>query len=99
MSAARSARAAAGLRPVLGFWEVVASGIGIIVGAGIYILIGNATKEAGGGVWLSFVLAAVLSGFTAISYCELAAMFPAPRRSTSTPDTHFPSGSHSSSAG
>lgn len=64
------------LRRVLGFWQLTASGVGIIVGAGIYVLIGPATQEAGAAVWLSFTLAAVLCALTALSYCELAAMFP-----------------------
>lgn len=66
----------AGLQRSLGFWELLASGVGIIVGAGIYVLIGAATAEAGAAVWLSFALAATLSGLTALSYCELAAMYP-----------------------
>ena len=60
----------------LGFWELLASGVGIIVGAGIYVLVGEATAQAGAAVWVSFVLAAVLSALTALSYCELASMYP-----------------------
>jgi basic amino acid/polyamine antiporter, APA family len=64
------------LRRVLGLWELTASGVGIIIGAGIYVLVGAATAEAGSAVWLAFVLAAVLSALTALSYVELASMFP-----------------------
>lgn len=64
------------LQRTLGFWELLASGVGIIVGAGIYVLIGEATQQAGAAVWMSFVLAASLSALTALSYCELAAMYP-----------------------
>ena len=60
----------------IGFWELLASGIGIIVGAGIYVLLGEATAEAGGAVWVAFALAAGLSALTALSYAELAAMYP-----------------------
>ena len=60
----------------LNFWQVTASGVGIIIGAGIYVLIGTATQEAGSAVWLAFVLAGVLSALSALSYAELAAMFP-----------------------
>lgn len=60
----------------LGLWSVTASGVGIIVGAGIYVLVGAATERAGGRVWMSFVIAAVLSALTSLSYIELAAMFP-----------------------
>ncbi len=64
------------LRRVLGLTDVTAGGIGIIVGAGIYVLIGTATAEAGAGVWLAFALAAGISFLTALSYMELASMFP-----------------------
>jgi APA family basic amino acid/polyamine antiporter len=67
---------ATGLRRALGFAELTASGVGIIVGAGIYVLIGAATKEAGEQVWLAFAVAGVLSAITALSYSELASMFP-----------------------
>jgi APA family basic amino acid/polyamine antiporter len=61
---------------VLGLVHVVASGVGIIVGAGIYVLLAPAADDAGGLVWLSFVISAVVCAFTAMSYAELASMFP-----------------------
>lgn len=61
---------------VLGLSHVTASGIGVIIGAGIYILIGPATAEAGGLVWLSMILASGLCALTAFSYMELTSMFP-----------------------
>jgi APA family basic amino acid/polyamine antiporter len=64
------------LRRVLGLWEVTASGVGIIIGAGIYVLVGEAAAEAGNGVWMAFALAAALSILTALSYAELTGMFP-----------------------
>ncbi len=66
----------ASLAKVLSPVQVTAGGVGIIIGAGIYVLIGEAASEAGGAVWLSFLLAAVLCGLTGLSYCELAAAFP-----------------------
>lgn len=56
--------------------HVVASGVGIIVGAGIYVLLGPATRAAGGLVWLAFLVSAALCSLTALSYAELAGMFP-----------------------
>jgi amino acid transporter len=50
-----------GLHRTLGLGEVTAGGVGIIIGAGIYVLIGAATAHAGEMVWLAFVLAAVTS--------------------------------------
>lgn len=64
------------LRRVLGLTQVTASGVGIIIGAGIYVLLGPATAQAGGLVWLAFIVAAILCGLTALSYAELASMFP-----------------------
>lgn len=64
------------LRRALGLVEVTAGGIGIIIGAGIYVLLGAATAQAGATVWAAFVLAAVLSALTGLSYAELASMFP-----------------------
>ena len=65
------------LRRELGLAQVTASGVGIIIGAGIYALLGAATVEAGASVWASFAVAGVLSALTALSYCELASMYPA----------------------
>jgi APA family basic amino acid/polyamine antiporter len=66
-----------GLRRELGLVHVTASGVGIIIGAGIYVLLGAATEQAGASVWAGFAVAGVLSALTALSYCELASMFPA----------------------
>lgn len=50
--------------------------MGVIIGAGIYILIGPATERAGGLVWASLLLSAALCALTAFSYMELTSMFP-----------------------
>jgi APA family basic amino acid/polyamine antiporter len=60
----------------LGLIHLTASGIGVIIGAGIYILIGPATERAGGLVWASMLLASALCALTAFSYMELTSMFP-----------------------
>ena len=65
-----------GLRRVLGLLEVTAGGVGIIIGAGIYVLLGPATALAGGTVWISFLVAAGLCGLTGLGYAELSSMFP-----------------------
>jgi len=51
-------------------------GVGIIVGAGIYALIGKAAGTAGNAVWMSYLFGALLALFTAMSYAELSSMFP-----------------------
>ena len=64
------------LKRDLGLIHVTASGVSIIIGAGIFVLIAPASELAGGQVWLSFLVAAILCTFTALSYAELASMFP-----------------------
>ncbi|GAB7015226.1 APC family permease [Methanogenium cariaci] len=64
------------LRRSLTFPEVVISGVGVILGAGIYALIGEAAAVAGNATWISFVLAALIASFTGLSYMELSSMFP-----------------------
>lgn len=60
----------------MGLVQTTASGVAIIVGAGIFVLLGPATESAGGQVWLAFLTAAALCALTAFSYMELASMFP-----------------------
>ncbi|MGE3961806.1 MAG: APC family permease [Dehalococcoidia bacterium] len=66
----------AGVQRRLGLWGTTLSGVGIILGAGIYVLIGAATELAGATVWASFIIGAVLAAATGLSYAELASMFP-----------------------
>lgn len=64
------------LRREIGLFESTSYGVGIILGAGIYALIGPAAGMAGNSVWASFVIGALISSFTGFSYAELSAMFP-----------------------
>ena len=52
------------------------SGIGIVLGAGIYVLIGEAASEVGNGAWLAFFIGAVLAAATGLSYAELTSTIP-----------------------
>ncbi len=47
----------------------------MIIGAGIYVLIGKVSGIAGYGVWLSFLIASFLAVFTGLSYAELSSNF------------------------
>lgn len=60
----------------IGLFEATSWGVGIILGAGIYVLIGEAAGIAGNAVWLSFILGAVVASLTGLSYAELASLFP-----------------------
>ncbi len=64
------------LKKELTLFDLVFYGIGIILGAGVYVLIGHATAAAGSGVWISFVIAAIIASFTGLSYAELSSMYP-----------------------
>ncbi len=64
------------LKKELSLFHVTVSGVGIIVGAGIYVLIGAAAGLGGNLVWLSFLLAAIVAAFTGLSYAEMSSIFP-----------------------
>src|SRR6266550_4668413 len=70
------------LRKALGPWNLVALGIGAIIGAGIFATIGTAAAGdaqrpgAGPALMISFVLTAVVCGFSALCYAEFASMVP-----------------------
>lgn len=65
------------LKRTLGPWNLVALGIGAIIGAGLFSLTGIAAAEnAGPAVTLSFVLAAVGCAFAGLCYAEFASMIP-----------------------
>ena len=64
------------LKKCLSLFDVIVYGVGLILGAGIYVLIGEAAGLAGNTLWISFILAAIISAFTALSYAELSALFP-----------------------
>jgi APA family basic amino acid/polyamine antiporter len=51
-------------------------GLGTILGAGIYSLIGEVAGSAGMYVPVAFLVAALVAGLTGLSYAELAARFP-----------------------
>jgi len=70
------------LKKTLGPWNLIALGIGAIIGAGIFATIGTAAAGdahrpgAGPALILSFVLTAVVCGFSALCYAEFASMVP-----------------------
>ncbi len=51
-------------------------GTGVILGAGVYAIIGKAAEPANNTLWISFVIASVSAALTALSYAELSSMFP-----------------------
>ena len=64
------------LKRNLGFFQVTFYGIGTILGAGIYALIGKIVGVAGFLSPLSFVVSAFIAALTAYTYSELVKLFP-----------------------
>jgi amino acid transporter len=60
----------------LGLVTLTLYGVGVIVGAGIYVLIGKIVGVAGDGSWLAFLGAALAALPTGLSYSELASRHP-----------------------
>jgi APA family basic amino acid/polyamine antiporter len=71
-----------GLKKTLGVIDLLALGIGAIIGAGIFATLGSATSggtgapPAGPGVTVSIILTALACGFCALCYAEFASLVP-----------------------
>src|SRR5215470_446600 len=65
------------LKRTLSAGNLVALGIGAIIGAGIFVLTGHAAAaNAGPAIALSFALGAVTCGFAGLCYAEMASTVP-----------------------
>jgi APA family basic amino acid/polyamine antiporter len=60
----------------LGLGAVIIYGVGDILGAGIYAIVGKIAGHAGPLTWLSFLIAMGIVFFTALTYGELGSRFP-----------------------
>jgi basic amino acid/polyamine antiporter, APA family len=65
-----------GLKRSLGLWETTLGGVGVILGAGIYALVGAIAADAGSAAWLSFAMGGVVAVVLGLCYAELASMYP-----------------------
>ncbi len=69
--------AAKGLKRTLGPANLIALGIGAIIGAGLFVRTAGAAGEAAGpAVIVSFVVAAIACAFAGLCYAEFASMIP-----------------------
>src|SRR6266404_7466015 len=67
----------ASLKRALGAWQLIALGIGAIIGAGIFTITGQAAAlNAGPAVTISFVAAAIGCAFAGLCYSEFSTMIP-----------------------
>jgi APA family basic amino acid/polyamine antiporter len=60
----------------IGLFGATSIGVGALLGAGIYVLIGLAAGTAGPSVWLSYLLCGVVAFFTTLLFAELARIVP-----------------------
>ncbi|MGB5535283.1 MAG: amino acid permease [Thiogranum sp.] len=64
------------LKRGLSLWLLVLYGLGNILGAGIYVLVGKVAGSAGLFAPVAFLVASLVAAFTALSYAELVARYP-----------------------
>jgi len=64
------------LKRRVSLFGVTVYGVGNILGAGIYALIGEVVGHTGNFSWLAFIIASVIGALTGLSYAELSAMYP-----------------------
>lgn len=60
----------------MGLAALVIYGVGDMLGAGIYGLVGKAAKQLGNMVWLAFVVSMIAAIFTGLSYASLGSRYP-----------------------
>jgi APA family basic amino acid/polyamine antiporter len=65
------------LRPTLGPVQLTFYSVGVIIGAGVYSVIGAASAVAQDGLWLSFLIGGFIALLTGLSYAEMTTAFPA----------------------
>ena len=68
-------RSSSGLKRTISLFQATVFGIGLILGAGIYSIIGEAAGIAGNTVWISFIIAGLLALVIGLSYAELSSLF------------------------
>ncbi len=64
------------LKRVFGLTTLLIYGVGDILGAGIYAVVGKVAGLSGSAVWISFLMAMVVAALTALSYAELGSRLP-----------------------
>jgi len=64
------------LRRVVGPGQMMLYGIGSMLGAGIYGLVGRAAGVLGGAMWIAFLLAMTAALLTGLSYASIASRYP-----------------------
>lgn len=64
------------LAQTIGPWQILFYGLGSMLGAGVYALIGKAAGSLGNAVWLAFIAAMIAALLTGLSYASLGSRHP-----------------------
>lgn len=64
------------LKRSINLFQAIMYGVGLILGAGIYVILGDVAGIVGNAMWISFIVASIIALFTGLSYAELSSMFP-----------------------
>ncbi|MEJ2720579.1 MAG: APC family permease, partial [bacterium] len=65
-------------KKTLGYWSVVAIGVGGMVGGGIFAVLGLAVQLSHGGTPVAFAIAGLIALLTSYSYARLSVAYPSP---------------------
>jgi APA family basic amino acid/polyamine antiporter len=65
-----------GLKRTLNLLDATSVGIGAIIGAGIFVVLGIAIGYAGPSIIISIIIAGIVASFTAFSFAELGSAIP-----------------------
>lgn len=65
-----------GLKRSLGLLAITAFGVGDILGAGVYGLVGKIAGIVGPAAWTSYVVAGIAAALTGLTYAEFTSRFP-----------------------
>jgi APA family basic amino acid/polyamine antiporter len=63
------------LMQTIGPWQVLFYGLGSMLGAGVYVLIGKAAGVLGNAVWLAFIAAMIAALLTGLSYASIGSRY------------------------
>jgi len=64
------------LNRTISFWQVALYGLGSMLGAGIYALVGKAADTLGNAIWLAFLAAMIVALLTGLSYACVGSRYP-----------------------
>ncbi len=64
------------LKQTIGPWQILFYGLGSMLGAGVYVLIGKAAGVLGNAVWMAFIAAMVAALLTGLSYASVGSRYP-----------------------